>query len=90
MEPFIQCLLAGWQESHWWSLWGPMPSAWMSGLFLHPLSVPVPCLINEVRTFYILYFTRNVTGTALSDDNGRTLVTTAPWSGGRETQLQTN
>ncbi len=37
----------------------------------------------ELFCFYIVYLHR--TGTALSDDNGRTLVTTAPRSRGRET-----
>jgi hypothetical protein len=42
---------------------------------------------SELFCFYIVCLHR--TGTALSDDNGRTLVTTAPWAGpggrGRET-----
>ncbi len=38
--------------------------------------------------FVFTSFIVHGTGTALSDDNGRTLVTTAPLSGGRETKLQ--
>ncbi len=36
------------------------------------------CKLNFVFTSFI----RQRTGTALSDDNGRALVTTAPWSVG--------
>ena len=53
-----------------------------------------PPYLFLLRLFYTEFvltsFIKHRTGTALPDDNGRTLVTTAPWSGGRETQLQTN
>ena len=42
------------------------------------------------RQVVLTSFIKHRTGTALPDDNGRTLVTTAPRSGGRETELQPN
>ncbi len=44
--------------------------------------------VQPAACFYVVCL--HGTGTALSDDNGRTLVTTAPWSGGRETSYKPN
>ena len=38
----------------------------------------------DLTSIVLTSFIKHRTGTALSDDNGRTLVTTAPWSGGRK------